>query len=116
MLSPVATHEHHELAEVGKVAVGAGFGGLLGWVATMASVAGTASHFRVWTLWSVLLVVASSVALVGGGVLWRVFRDRTRHTYLRVPPGANVNISVGSQSSQVTSTGLTEGTGSTASS
>lgn len=85
----------HELAEVGKVLVGVGAGGYGGWLATMASVDGSGASFKVWTIWSVLLVVLSGVAVAGGVVLWWVFRDRSRHTYIPVPPGSVVTVQPG---------------------
>lgn len=89
---PPPVRRFHELAEVGKVAVGAGVGGLMGWVATMASVTGSGGHFKVWTVWSVLLVVLSGVAVVGGAVLWWLFRKPPPETpVIHVHSGGVVN-------------------------
>ncbi len=65
-----------ELREGGKVAAGAGFGGVLGWIATMASVTGSGAHYKVWTTWSVLLVALSMAVFLGGMFCWRFFRPR----------------------------------------
>src|ERR1039458_2046515 len=88
-----SSHRLRELAEVGKMAVGAGLGGLTGWVATMAAVSGSGTHCKVWTIWSVLLVAASGVGIVGGAALWWVFRRRGPELppVINVHPGATIN-------------------------
>jgi hypothetical protein len=56
----------------------------------MASVAGSGTHFKVWTVWSILLVAASGVGVVGGVVLWALFRRPEAPTVI-VQPGGHIH-------------------------
>lgn len=89
-----ARSEHHEMREGGKVAAGAGFGGVLGWIATMASVTGSGAHYKVWTVWSILLVTLSAAALLGGVFCWWFFRKPTgpQKTVIHAAPGSTINV------------------------
>ena len=75
------------------MAVAGGVGGFLGWIATMASVSGTGGHYRVWTFWSILLVVLSGVGLIGGIILWAIFH--APRMVIHIHPGGILNVSGG---------------------
>lgn len=88
--------KHPEVGEVGKVAVGAGVGGLLGWVATMASISGSGAHYKVWTPWSALLVVVSAAVLLVGAIAWVFFRRRGEpRQELHFHEGSNPQVFIG---------------------
>lgn len=109
---PVPRRLPREMEGMGKVIFGAGCAAILSWLATSASTAGQVTHFKVWTAWSVALVVVAGVLVISGVVWWRPWKRAADprpdiHMHFSAEAQVTINGEVGTLQANVTPTAPT---------